>query len=175
MKGYKLAIGIDKVKGPFPVIVVLDIPEDATVVVPVQKVALDNHPTITKIRKLRSDRATVVDMYPLDKECTDWNWNRLAFSAYELNYMEVYCDLQRINTIYKIGKDIVSDITMDEKESCGTGIHYFESEEDMMLYYDYDLSHWFREILEYLELDWYSQGYSVYARDIMIKLSEVKG
>lgn len=37
MKGYKVAVGIDKEKGPFPVVIGLEIPVDAIVVAPVDK------------------------------------------------------------------------------------------------------------------------------------------
>ena len=171
MTGYKLGVGIDRKEGPFPVVIVLEIPEDATVVTPIDKVRLDGH---TPITKLRSNKAVVVDLYPLNRERTDLNWNRLAFSGYELNYMYAHCDDRKIKTIYKIGKDISSDISMNVKESCGRGIHYFQSELDMQLYYDYDLSSWFGGVMCSLTRSW--KGFdSVYARDVLVRLSEMEG
>lgn len=170
MIGYKVAIGIDKVKGPFPVIVVLEIPEDATVVVPTQKVLLDAPIDITK---LRTDKAIVIDMYPLYREHTDLNWNGLAFSAYELTCVEIYYYDQKINTVYKIGKHMISDLAMDETESCGKGIHYFKSEEDARLYYSYDYTGWFYGILYNLKVEWDIESVP-HAKDVMIRLSEME-
>ena len=180
MKGYKLAIGIDKNTGPFIVMVVLDIPEDARVVTPTEKVSLIDHPDIIK---LRTDKAKVIDIRPLFPEKhQNLVWNGLAFSVHEIRYSFAYTPDMRtsIKTIYKVGETVVSDLLLDTNVSCGQGIHYFNSEEDAMQFYLEDVTNWFGRVFSSLVDDWiwfYNnyEGCTNLTKELMVKLSEMEG
>lgn len=171
MKGYKIAVGIDKEYGPFPVMVELDIPEDAIVVVPEDKVAVEvencsdvgyrilPRTEVKLIQKCRTNKVKVVGMYPLMSFVS--KWNHKAYSFFELNkiraclYGNPYYNFDCI-TIYSIGAELFETVWRSKKQSCGPGINYFESAEDAENYYYCDTNSWALNLMHRFRNIWCS-------------------
>ena len=132
MIGYKIAIGINRDFGAFPVLVKLEIPEDAIIVRPVKE-----FDTTYQIQKLRTDKAKVIEIKPVE-QFVDFakNWNRTAYSAFLL-YLSDYVE-QVPRFCYEEGETLLDDLCLDEQESCCRGIHFFETEYDAYSFLFFD-------------------------------------
>jgi hypothetical protein len=145
MIGYKIAIGVSEEHGFFPVMVELEIPEDATVVKPLIGVPLFVENDVDVFTKYRTNTCKVIKVYPLDNKSYD-DWNGNAFSIYEL--ANWYTDIQ---TVYKVGSTIsVKYVDEDIEHDCGNGIHFFKSADDAERFYNSDISEWAYDIVSKL-------------------------
>jgi len=143
MIGYKITIGVSEAHGFFPVIVELEIPDDATIITPLLGIPLfGKNGELELVTKYRTNTCKVVKVSPLDvhpfdnKSYDDWNGN--AFSIYEL--ANCYMD---IRTVYKVGNTItLRYVDEDIKHDCGDGIHFFGSAEDAEKFYNGDATSW---------------------------------
>lgn len=138
MKGYKIAVGVSREIGFFPVMVELDIPETACVVKPL----LGTFVNFDIIDKYRTDECTVVSIENFtNAECQDWNGK--AFSLFELvDYWLNDYDTSAICTIYEKNYEIASYVDKDITVNCGQGIHFFASKVDAKGFYYNDLKSW---------------------------------
>lgn len=137
MIGYKIAVGVSKTHGFFPVMIELEIPEDATIVKPLIGMPLFGENGIGVVTKYRTNTCKVVKVYPLDNKSYD-DWNGNAFSVYELANM-----CMNIRTVYKVGITIsVKYVDKDIKHDCGDGIHFFGSVDDAEKFYNGDGMSW---------------------------------
>lgn len=187
MNGYKIAIGIDRNIGPFPVMVELEIPEYATVVKP-------NRGFVTKnfyhLVDMRTNTAKVMRVRPVDYwyvadptnpdkviliksngvlEPKDWNGK--GYSAHD------FCYVNKVVTgndifYYKEG-DIVSidEICLDASETCVSGIHFFETEKDALIYLVDDSNEFMYSAIEFMHNVW-NNATLVYIKQVLKKLSE---
>lgn len=134
MIGYKIAIGINRDYSAFPVLVTLEIPEDAIIVRPIKE-----FDTTYQIQKLRTDKAKVIEIKPVE-QFVDFakNWNRKAYSAFVLYYSD--CTEEVFRFYYEEGETLLDDLCLDKTESCCRGIHFFETEYDAysFLFFDPD-------------------------------------
>ena len=155
MIGYKIAVGAYKGEGFFPVMVVLDIPDDADVIEPFEGVRVYSHDMMLccEYPKYRTDKCTVTDVYPLDdKERPDWEpvgysmWDMIGYCRnYELSVLydklkisDITC-YSRNKSLYVVGIDTSPEL------SCGRGIHFFRKKEEAREYYYNDITKWFYE------------------------------
>lgn len=143
MIGYKIAVGVSEEHGFFPVIVELEIPEDAIIVTPLLGIPLfGKNGELELVTKYRTNTCKVVKVSPLDvhpfNNKSYYGWNGNAFSIYELVnwYM---C----IRTVYKVCNIIsVKYVDEDIKHDCGDGIHFFGSADDAEKFYNGDAMSW---------------------------------
>lgn len=139
MVGYKIAVGVSSAHGFFPVMVELEIPEDATVVKPLIGVPLFGKNDLDVVTKYRTNTCKVTKVYPLDNESYD-DWNGNAFSIYELENWNTDTDIQ---TVYKVGSTIsVKYVDEDIEHDCGNGIHFFGSADDAERFYSNNATQW---------------------------------
>lgn len=151
MIGYKLAVGVCKDEGFFPVVVKLEIPEDAKVVKPIapgfrkvykQELPDGYHFTLSTkdFPKYRTDKCKVLNIYALDEK-EHPNWNGVGYSLYRIiQYLRYNCsDI----TEYHEKMMLVSDLDLNQERSCSKGIHFFETEEVARAYYCEDEDEWF--------------------------------
>lgn len=186
MTGYKVAVGIDEKEGPFPVIVKLDIPEDATIVIPEDKVAIEDYSDIGTrillrtepklIQKCRTNKVKVVEMWPLGDVV--FNWNHKAYSFFELDFVRNrlvidfnYNCFDRIIT-YSSGKELYEPVLLSKKEACGPGINYFNSLEDARDYYCNDIYEWAANLMLLFKQIWRSKIINNNFKEVMIALSK---
>ena len=162
MIGYKIAVGVTKVAGFFPVLVTLEIPDSAKVITPVDGVACrDQKNRGFEIKKYRTNKCTVKDISefhldtfnngePLIPDIT--GWDHVAYSLYEIllhfkyRYYGIHAIMSRINMTRYTKGAIISVDNLDERveNDCGKGIHFFKSIEDVRNYYSSDSAEWFR-------------------------------
>lgn len=156
--GYKLAVGVCKDEGFFPVVVKLEIPKEAEVVeptVPGFKVVCNKIPSVSNFSvslfgeeatisfpKYRTNKCKVLNTYALDGKERP-NWNRVGYSLYGIaQYMGYRC---RDITEYHEKTELVSNLDLSHKRGCSEGIHFFETEEIAKTYYFEDIDQWFSE------------------------------
>jgi len=139
MVGYKVAVGIDRKNGPFPVLVKLEVPEDATIVMPLDGIKL-NYCFFSKrtLHQLRTDKAKVLEMKPV----STWenyleDWNGKAYSIYILS-RDSSMSISSYVFCYEEGKEVSSYLDPDERYLCVPGIHFFESIGDAAEYLLFD-------------------------------------
>jgi hypothetical protein len=133
MIGYKIAIGINRDYGVFPVLVTLEIPKDAMIVRPIEE-----FDTTYQIQKLRTDKATVIELKPVE-QYVDFakNWNMKAYSAFLL-YHSNFTKEECFGFCYEKGETLISDLCLDKTESCCRGIHFFETVYDAYSFLFFD-------------------------------------
>lgn len=157
MIGYKLAVGVCKDEGFFPVLVRLEIPEDADIVKPTTpgftmknpanfnlsdaiNFSLSGEDTTISFSKYRTNKCNVLNVYALDgKECP--NWNKVGYSLYEI-IQYVRWGFEGITEYYE-KESLESYLNLDTRVSCGHGIHFFETEYIAKAYYFEDENQWF--------------------------------
>lgn len=143
MKGYKIAIGVDTVTGPFLCMVELETLEESIIVEPTKKVNLSDNagynilteaeaqyyvPEPRQVAKYRTNMAKVVSVKPLEnmpEEC----WNKVAYSIWNISTFINFIDAFPIVS-YKAGQMVSASLNVDKEKPCGEGIHFFASEED---------------------------------------------
>jgi hypothetical protein len=142
MIGYKIAVGIDRKNGPFPVLVKLEVPEDATIVRPFDGIKLEilNRCFFSErtLHQLRTDKAKVLEINPV----STWenyleDWNGKAYSVYSLS-RDINMNISGHVFCYEEGKEVSSYLDLDERYSCVPGIHLFESNADAVEYLLFD-------------------------------------
>lgn len=107
-------------------------------------------------------------MRPLEDFVTEWNHK--AYSFYELLYFRNYFIIESPKVIYTVGKEIHEDVLQNQKVSCGPGINYFASIEDMKNYYYNDTTLWaFNLMLGFSRL-WYSKNVTNFEDNKLKKL-----
>ncbi len=169
MIGYKIAIGIARNIGPFPVMVELEIPEYATVVKP-------NRGFVTKnfyhLRDMRTNTAKVMHIRPVDywyvTDSTNpdkvifksngvlepQNWNGKGYSAHDFCYVNKAVTGNDI-FYYKEGDTVrVDEIFLDANETCVSGIHFFETEKDALIYLVDDCGEFMCSAIEFMRNVW---------------------
>lgn len=170
MIGYKIAVGIDRKNGPFPAMVTLNIPDDATVIRPTKPIKLGLYGgsiksnNLINIYELRTDKATVLDVRPVDeyKEKVE-DWNGKAYSVYLMNH---YAGLSKyINYFsYQKGEELFTDLCMDDSIVCAQGIHFFLTEHDANNYLLLDENYYIMSSLYDFDVWWknrYNKFYPV--------------
>lgn len=132
MIGYKIAIGVSEKHGFFPVMVELEIPDDAIIINP-----------ICATDKYRTNKCKVVSVYKLiDEHQVYEDWDGNAFSIWELIEYWV-CSEGIVTIVYKIGREILlNDIDTNVHEVCGSGIHFFRDKQLATEYYFDDPTEW---------------------------------
>lgn len=180
MLGYKIAVGIDRENGPFPVMVELEIPDDAIVVTPndgVEVVVCNNVSSrigvdkeFYSIKKYRTDKVKVISIIP-ENIFKVKKWNGKAYSLYRLYYFSNFYDEEET---YFIGKEMETYLDRDVTLSCGPGFHFFKTRNDAQIFYENDTFHWGVNIISYLQKIWCKHIRSFYLLDYkdLVKLSE---
>lgn len=184
MKGYKVAVGIDKKKGPFPVVIGLEIPVDAIIIAPVDKLhfydpnydyrlemsfnIIPGIPGNGLIQKYRTDKVRVVSMWPLEDFVTEWNHK--AYSFFELLHIRSYFVIESPKVIYTAGKEIHEDVLQNQAVSCGPGINYFASIEDAKNYYYNDTTSWAFDLMHGFSRLWCSENVTNFEDNKLKKL-----
>ena len=143
---------MDENIGFFPVIVELEIPEDAKVVKPNVGQPLLNplNDEYVHVSKYRTDKCTVKALDPLFGGIPrDWDTNAKALSLWELMDYISYGTKCVLHTVYKVGAEITLDaISESVYDECGTGIHFFDDKETARNYYFYDSSRWIKSYID---------------------------
>lgn len=160
MIGYKVAIGIDQVDGPFLVVVKLETLSESTIITPANKIQLVtgcpilyyvgdilneyNFPSVPdkeEIQQYRTDAAFIKEIIPIDRNYKPNNWNGLAYSIYDvserLTQNQAYLDIPYF--VYIKDKTVFSNLSIRIEDTCGKGIHFFETIEDAIYYFAYDI------------------------------------
>lgn len=143
MIGYKIAVGVYKHRA-IPILVTLDIPEDAEVVYPNDDYYVPFVKHEDQIKKLRTNKAKVIAMSNL--RSANLKTPDKAYSLYELRHQ------WKVETVYKIGAVVESHLNKDVTTRCAPGIHFFETPEDAMQYYRGE-GRWIRADIRELNLD----------------------
>ena len=160
MKGYKIAVGIDRENGPFPVMVELEIPDDAIVITPRDDVEVEVYNNVGSrigvdkefysIKKYRTNKVKVINIIPENKfEVKEWNGK--AYPLYGLGNFPDYYDEE---DVYFIGKEMKTYLSRDVMLSCGPGFHFFKSGNDALMFYINDKCHWAANIISNLQKTW---------------------
>lgn len=159
MIGYKIAIGIDQVDGPFLVVVKLETLSESTIITPNNKIQLVTEcpiisyiedildvydfpfvPNKKEIQQYRTDMAIVRGIAPIKLDYKPDHWNNRAYSVHDIsNRLDLpiaYLDSTAFT--YINGKRVCSDLDIKPEHTCGYGIHFFESLEDAIYYFAYD-------------------------------------
>lgn len=179
MKGYKIAIGVDTVTGPFLCIVELETLEESTIIEPTKKVSVHSGTEYVilnekegiyyvsgplELTKYRTDMAKVVSVKPLEdmpEEC----WNKIAYSVWDIyNMLDMYnmfdgwgyLAKDEHPLLYKAGQMISANLNMDKEEPCGAGIHFFASEENAKRWAEFDPANFVISVLNQCRSLWES-------------------
>ena len=181
MLGYKIAVGIDRENGPFPVMVELEIPDDAVVVTPNDGVELEGYyynvgdeielvKETCFIKKYRTNKVKVINIIP-ENEFEVKEWNGKAYSLYSLGNFPDYYDEK---DVYFIGKEMKTYLSRDVMLSCGPGFHFFKSGNDALMFYTNDKCHWATNIISHLQKTWRTHSHTVYSPsyEVLVKLSK---
>jgi hypothetical protein len=159
MVGYKIAVGIDSVDGPFLVVVKLETLPESTIVTPNNKIQLAAEcsilyyveeilnvcnfyyiPDKKEIQQYRTDAAIVTGIAPIKLDYKPNNWNNKAYSIHDIsNRLELpaaYSDSSAFT--YMNCNKVYSNLDLRPENTCGYGIHFFESLEDAIYYFAYD-------------------------------------
>ena len=165
MLGYKIAVGFDREIGPFPVIITLEIPNDALVICPIQGALLSPNIGRESIKKYRTDMAKILKIFPIIP-IKDLNWNGKAYSLFNL-YNFTWIENGEDSLVlgngrlvlgqqfsYEVNEELVCNLNKDTEVACAEGIHFFATKYDTMLYYNHDNSLWAQHILEKLKMYW---------------------
>lgn len=177
MTGYKIGVGIDQLKGSFPVIITLGIPNDALVVTTNGDRGLESNK--------RTDKVIVTAIEPFNN-CEYDNdapqWNHSAFSPYELNEFMSWSahDIRRINTVYRVGNIVTADrLDTNSDEPYSHGIYFFDRMDEARWYLRLGGNqHWISDLLSALISSWkcwYHSEEKKYIRNVLEKLSEMGG
>lgn len=168
MKGYKIAVGIDRENGPFPVMVELEIPNDAVVVTPNDGVEVEVYNNVGSrigvdkevysIKKYRTNKVKVINIIP-ENEFEVKEWNGKAYSLYSLGNFPDYYDEK---DVYFIGKEMKTYLSRDVTYSCGPGFHFFKTGADALMFYKSDTCHWVANIISNLQKVWYKHIHRSY-------------
>lgn len=181
MVGYKVAIGLDKIKGPFLALVELETYDDSTVVSPIRNIIItfDGHsrsdvalrvlgslPPEKKldgnrmeIKKYRTNRAIVKSVMPFDKSDVR-DWNGKAYSIFDLSrwiHGECAMSLDAMPCFplsYIDEKCIVSALDRKRVNPCGEGIHFFMEKEDAILYTVFDVEEYVLNVFRRILAGW---------------------
>lgn len=153
MIGYKVAVGIDERYGAIPVLVTLEIPEDAEIVCPNTTLNTLLPTFINPIKKLRTNKAKVTAMSNL--RSPNHKTPDKAYSLYELGHQH------KVETIYEIGAVVESYLDKDITLRCARGIHFFEKLKDFRYYYCGEEGRWIHVVIRDLDLDIFSNFQSV--------------
>ena len=139
MIGYKIAVGIDRKNGPFPVLVKLEVPEDATIVIPFDGIRLASCSFSGRtLHQLRTNKAKVLEMKPVSTwENYSEDWNRKSYSIYILS-RDFNMGISSPDFCYEEGEEVSSYLVVDERYTCAAGIHFFESIGDAAEYLLFD-------------------------------------
>lgn len=171
MKGYKIAVGIDRENGPFPVMIELEIPDDAVVITPRDSIKVNIYSDVgsrigvTKgtysIQKYRTDKVKVINIIPAD-EFEVKKWNGKAYSLFILSdFYPNYCSKE----VYSIGKEMETYLDRDNTLSCGRGFHFFKTKNDTLMFYEDVSSYWVSNIIHSLQRTWYNHIQTFYSPD----------
>lgn len=166
MIGYKVAVSFDNDEflTPFLAMVTLETLEDSTIIIPNSKSRIctgvpligcandiaHNIPEDIKhkikgcgeLTKYRTDKVIIKNVVSLDPSGHKINnWNSTAYSLYQIAHMLEGYDYHNVtnSVYYKEREQVLSELNHDKDESCGRGIHFFESFEDTILYTLYDV------------------------------------
>ena len=145
MKGYKIAVGIDRKYGPFLCMVELETHPKATIIKPYLEPQIFGG---ISLPSRRTDMAAIKSVTPL--KAPHKNWNGKAYSLFQL--CKPYQNFVRI--VYEEGVLVTSRLNTDESEPCGLGIHFFESEEDATLYLKEDICFYLENSIRYVKKLW---------------------
>lgn len=194
MTGYKIAISIDRERGPFISMVELETLEDSIIITPNDKIPvyinLAEQLVITPlygsdvdkergIRKYRTDRAVVRDINPVyPSKSRDWNLK--AYSIYQLaEVMEFIRSFgagkpsENYPFVYAKDKIISSVLDVNVSEPCGMGIHFFETMADAISYLNFDRAFYARMAYNNIYDEWYSHSDSIMNKNINKFLKEL--
>lgn len=170
MIGYKVAVGIDSVDGPFLVVVELETLPESTIITPNNKIRLltespivayaedilkYNFPSMLdkkEIQQYRTNAAIVTGIVSAKLDYEPNHWNNKAYSVHDIsNRLELpaaYSDSSAFT--YMNCNKVYSNLDLRPENTCGYGIHFFESFEDAIYYFVYDYGAYvvntFREI-----------------------------
>lgn len=180
MLGYKIAVGIDRENGPFPVMVELEIPDNATIIMPRDMIRVNSYIYVDSrigiieepyfIKKYRTNKVKITNIIP-ENNFMIKEWNGKAYSLYRLS--NFFCE-HYIGEIYFIGKEMETFLDKDNMISCGRGFHFFKTKNDAQIYYENDKTYWAANIISDLRKSWHGHIHTFYSPDYkyLIKLSE---